>query len=253
MRHRSRRRRRSPRTGTSTATDGALGLATGGFGLRRRAGSPAGKLTWTQRRQCRARGRDQGAPARRRRRASSISGSAPPQPIASATRSASRRAATSASPPAGAKFANVANFRGFPHMPGNDFVLRLAAPGRAGHGRRELVPMSVTPRSHIVAAARTLDRHALSPSGLAQGRRLRLPRPGARRLARRDGRRARGAAALYARTGRRPGARHARRGRAAASRRAAEPRVRGRRRAALPLARAACRPSTARSRPRATR
>jgi uncharacterized phage protein (TIGR02218 family) len=30
------------------------------------------------------------------------------------------------------KFANVANFRGFPHMPGNDFVLRVPAQGEAG-------------------------------------------------------------------------------------------------------------------------
>ncbi|HEX8662968.1 MAG TPA: DUF2163 domain-containing protein [Beijerinckiaceae bacterium] len=30
------------------------------------------------------------------------------------------------------KFANVPNFRGFPHMPGNDFVLRLPLQGEAG-------------------------------------------------------------------------------------------------------------------------
>jgi uncharacterized phage protein (TIGR02218 family) len=30
------------------------------------------------------------------------------------------------------KFANVLNFRGFPHMPGNDFVLRLPLQGEAG-------------------------------------------------------------------------------------------------------------------------
>jgi len=30
-----------------------------------------------------------------------------------------------------AKFANAVNFRGFPHMPGNDFVLAVARPGRA--------------------------------------------------------------------------------------------------------------------------
>ncbi|HEX8167775.1 MAG TPA: DUF2163 domain-containing protein [Beijerinckiaceae bacterium] len=30
------------------------------------------------------------------------------------------------------KFANVANFRGFPHMPGNDFVIRAARQGEAG-------------------------------------------------------------------------------------------------------------------------
>ena len=32
----------------------------------------------------------------------------------------------------GGKFANAANFRGFPHMPGNDFVLRLALQGEPG-------------------------------------------------------------------------------------------------------------------------
>ncbi len=32
----------------------------------------------------------------------------------------------------GTKFANVPNFRGFPHMPGNDFVLRLALQGKPG-------------------------------------------------------------------------------------------------------------------------
>lgn len=30
-----------------------------------------------------------------------------------------------------AKFANAVNFRGFPHMPGNDFVLAIARPGRS--------------------------------------------------------------------------------------------------------------------------
>jgi uncharacterized phage protein (TIGR02218 family) len=30
-----------------------------------------------------------------------------------------------------AKFANVPNFRGFPHMPGNDFVLAIAQSGNA--------------------------------------------------------------------------------------------------------------------------
>jgi uncharacterized phage protein (TIGR02218 family) len=30
------------------------------------------------------------------------------------------------------KFANAVNFRGFPHMPGNDFVLRVARQGEPG-------------------------------------------------------------------------------------------------------------------------
>lgn len=32
-----------------------------------------------------------------------------------------------------ARFANVLNFRGFPHMPGNDFVVGYAVPGEPGH------------------------------------------------------------------------------------------------------------------------
>jgi uncharacterized phage protein (TIGR02218 family) len=31
------------------------------------------------------------------------------------------------------RFANTVNFRGFPHMPGNDFVVRVAVPGEPGH------------------------------------------------------------------------------------------------------------------------
>lgn len=32
-----------------------------------------------------------------------------------------------------AKFSNTANFRGFPHMPGNDFVMAIARPGRSAN------------------------------------------------------------------------------------------------------------------------
>lgn len=31
------------------------------------------------------------------------------------------------------RFANAANFRGFPHIPGNDFVIRYPVPGEPGH------------------------------------------------------------------------------------------------------------------------
>ena len=113
--------------------------------------------------------------------------------------------------------------------------------------------MSRRPQTIIIADGARLDRHALSPSGLAERRRLRLPRASARRLARRDGRRARGAAALFAATGRRPGADTLV---AAARRHLVEMPSRAierRRRAAVPLARAPARPSTAPSRPRATR
>jgi len=32
------------------------------------------------------------------------------------------------------RFANAENFRGFPHMPGNDFIIRYPVPGESGHG-----------------------------------------------------------------------------------------------------------------------
>ena len=35
------------------------------------------------------------------------------------------------------RFANAVNFRGFPHIPGNDFVVQLSGPGRARQRRRE--------------------------------------------------------------------------------------------------------------------
>jgi uncharacterized phage protein (TIGR02218 family) len=31
------------------------------------------------------------------------------------------------------QFNNAVNFRGFPHLPGNDFVARYASPGEPGH------------------------------------------------------------------------------------------------------------------------
>ncbi len=30
------------------------------------------------------------------------------------------------------RFANIANFRGFPHMPGNDFIIRMPQQGEPG-------------------------------------------------------------------------------------------------------------------------
>ena len=34
------------------------------------------------------------------------------------------------------RFANAANFRGFPHMPGNDFIIQVARPGSPGYDGR---------------------------------------------------------------------------------------------------------------------
>jgi uncharacterized phage protein (TIGR02218 family) len=37
-----------------------------------------------------------------------------------------------------ARFDNALNFRGFPHIPGNDFILRYAIDGEAGHDGNSL-------------------------------------------------------------------------------------------------------------------
>jgi uncharacterized phage protein (TIGR02218 family) len=37
-----------------------------------------------------------------------------------------------------AKFDNVVNFRGFPHIPGNDFVARYAVAGEPGNSGKSL-------------------------------------------------------------------------------------------------------------------
>ena len=36
------------------------------------------------------------------------------------------------------RFGNVLNFRGFPHIPGNDFILRYAIDGEPGHDGKSL-------------------------------------------------------------------------------------------------------------------
>ncbi len=78
-----------------------------------------------------------------------------------------------------AKFANAVNFRGFPHMPGNDFIAACPSSRAATTRGKKLMSMSIT-REPDRRAARELDRHALSPSGEPQGRGHGLHRPGAR-------------------------------------------------------------------------
>ena len=94
-------------------------------------------------------------------------------------RAATRRLATCRD-----EIRQIVNFRGFPHMPGNDVVLVLCQCRRRADGRREPVSMSALTAVADRRARARLDRHALSASGLAARRRLRLPRPRARRLAR---------------------------------------------------------------------
>lgn len=42
------------------------------------------------------------------------------------------------------RFGNTANFRGFPHIPGNDFVISYPSPGRAGDGSALASPGAVS-------------------------------------------------------------------------------------------------------------
>ena len=134
-----------------------------------------------------------------------------------ATLSPSPPAATSAFRPAATASATRVNFRGFPQIPGNDFVVSYPVQGEPGIRRRQLVRLAMIRPSSPTRSTRAadcrrgarLDRHALSASGLAQRRGLRLPRAGARGLARGDRRRAGTRAALCARLG--GGARAARR------------------------------------------
>ena len=78
------------------------------------------------------------------------------------------------------KFANGVNFRGFPHIPGSDFVLRVPQAGRAARRRRA---GAMSDDEHGAAAARrwlgTPYRHQAST---ARGG-VRLPRAGARGVA----------------------------------------------------------------------
>ena len=116
-------------TASVAATDGALTLTTGGLGGFPPGWLTAGRLLWTG-----------GANAGR-----SVAVKAHRVVGGTATLDLWARAPASMAPgdtfrvTAGcdksletcrAKFANVLNHRGFPHMPGNDFVLRVAAAGQ---------------------------------------------------------------------------------------------------------------------------
>ena len=168
---------------------------------------------------------------------------------------ASRPAATSASPPAATASTTPSTSAAFRTSPAtiSSSAIRCRA-SRAMTARVVAVSADndAHPRSHRRRSAR-LDRHAVSASGFAQGRRLRLPRPGARRLARGDRRRAGSARRLMRPTGRKRAASEtlaqaAARHLIAIERDAISPR----RRAAVPLARRHSRPSTRPSSPRRT-
>ncbi len=118
-------------TGLVTASDGALGFATGSLDAYAEGLFTGGKLTWTS-------GANAGLVVEVKEHRL-VGGTAEldlwqraPKPIAvgdafAVTAGCDKRLATCRG-----TFANVANFRGFPHMPGNDFVIRIPRQGEPG-------------------------------------------------------------------------------------------------------------------------
>ena len=115
--------------GTVTGTDGALGVAANGLGGYADEWFTAGRLVWQS-------GANAGLAVEVKAHRALSAGAElelwqrAPRPIAPAdvfrvTAGCDKRLATCRD-----KFANVPNFRGFPHMPGNDFVVKVAAAGR---------------------------------------------------------------------------------------------------------------------------
>jgi uncharacterized phage protein (TIGR02218 family) len=116
---------------TVTRTDGALGFSTGGLGAYADGWFGAGQLTWTT-------GANAGLAVEVKAHRLVGPGAEielwqrAAKPIAagdgfSVTAGCDKRLSTCRE-----KFANVPNFRGFPHMPGNDFVLRIPRQGEPG-------------------------------------------------------------------------------------------------------------------------
>jgi uncharacterized phage protein (TIGR02218 family) len=118
-------------TGVVDATDGALGFATASLQTYANGRFTGGKLTWTD--------GPNGGLAVEIKAHRVVGGLAEidlwqraPNPIAigdgfTVTAGCDKRFATCRR-----TFANVANFRGFPHMPGNDFVIRMPRQGEPG-------------------------------------------------------------------------------------------------------------------------
>ena len=118
-------------TATVTRTDGALGLTTADLGAYADGWFTAGKLTW-------ASGAHAGLAVEiKAHRAMGATAELDlwqraPKPIAVGDAFAMTAGCDKAFATCRDRFANVLNFRGFPHMPGNDFVVRTPRQGEPG-------------------------------------------------------------------------------------------------------------------------
>ncbi len=115
--------------GRVAATDDATGLAAAALGAYAEGWFCGGRLVWTG-------GANAGlaheVKGHRAGDAALDLWTRPPNPIHSGDAFRVTAGCDKAFATCGRKFGNVANFRGFPHMPGNDFVLRHAASGTPG-------------------------------------------------------------------------------------------------------------------------
>jgi uncharacterized phage protein (TIGR02218 family) len=117
-------------SGTVIRTDGSLALAATGIGFADRW-CTGGKLTWTS-------GANAGLSVEvkvHRRVASSAEldlWQRAPQPIVEGDTFQVTAGCDKAHATCRTKFRNVPNFRGFPHMPGNDFIVRIPQLGEPG-------------------------------------------------------------------------------------------------------------------------
>ena len=82
------------------------------------------------------------------------------------------------------KFANGNNFRGLPHMPGNDYVTRNPTGDTGNDGGSRYSCERPFPLHRYRRAGTRLDRHALPSPGQREGCRLRLSRADARAFSR---------------------------------------------------------------------
>ncbi|OYX12459.1 MAG: beta tubulin [Rhizobiales bacterium 32-66-8] len=119
-------------TGTVTAVAGALQIAIAGLGDAPDGSFTQGRLAFTS-------GANAGLAVEVKRHARADSGGIldlwqrPPEAVAAGdgvrlTAGCDKRFSTCRD-----RFANALNFRGCPHMPGNDFVMAIAVPGEGGH------------------------------------------------------------------------------------------------------------------------
>ncbi|MGO4572800.1 DUF2163 domain-containing protein [Microvirga sp. 2TAF3] len=117
-------------TGTVTRTDGALGIAASGIGFAD-GWCTGGQLSWTN-------GANKGVSVEVKVHRA-IGGTdefdlwqRAPQPIAVGDTFLVKAGCDKNHATCRDKFKNVLNFRGFPHMPGNDFIIRIPRQGEPG-------------------------------------------------------------------------------------------------------------------------